>query len=236
MTQSLPTRFSYSSSQALSPHSLSAQWTRTAHVTRLFSQAAIKRGLDLFIAALALLVLSPIMAFVALLIKLTDGGPILYWQTRVGRHGELFQFPKFRSMVVDADRLRAELIAENHHGESITFKMARDPRITPIGAFIRKTSIDELPQLWLVLRGHMSLVGPRPPLPSEVARYDLHARRRLDLRPGLTCLWQVMGRGDLPFEEQLNLDIQYIESQSLRLDLWLLILTIPAVLLGRGAY
>ena len=125
---------------------------------------------------------------------------------------------------------------QSDHEDSITFKMKRDPRITWIGRIIRKLSIDELPQLWCVLRGDMSLVGPRPPLPSEVEQYSLSDRRRLEVIPGLTCIWQVSGRGDIPFAEQVELDAQYIESQSLWLDILLLLKTVPAVLLGRGAY
>lgn len=221
---------------ARGPSTMAPLLIRSTFAARLAMSNLIKRGLDIAVAVTVLILLAPLMALVALLIKLTDQGPVLYWQNRVGRHGELFRFPKFRSMVVDADQLRPQLISTNDHGESITFKMARDPRITWIGSIIRKTSIDELPQLWLVLRGQMSLVGPRPPLPSEVAQYTLAARRRLDVRPGLTCLWQVSGRGDLSFEEQLALDIEYIDNQSLALDLTLLVRTIPAVVIGRGAY
>src|SRR5262249_49914706 len=143
-----------------------------------------------------------------------------------------FTFPKFRSMVINAEQLKAGLLARNDHGDSITFKMKRDPRITWIGRIMRKFSIDELPQLWCVVRGTMSLVGPRPPLPSEVARYSLADRRRLDVTPGLTCIWQVNGRGDIPFDRQVELDIQYIESRSFWLDVCLLLRTIPVVLLG----
>jgi lipopolysaccharide/colanic/teichoic acid biosynthesis glycosyltransferase len=139
-------------------------------------------------------------------------------------------------MVVGAERLKAELLAQNSHGDCVTFKMKRDPRVTWIGRIIRKLSIDELPQLWCVFKGEMSLVGPRPPVPGEVARYSLADRRRLDVVPGLTCIWQVSGRGDIPFPEQVKLDVDYIESQNLWLDLKLLLQTVPAVLLGRGAY
>ena len=142
-------------------------------------------------------------------------------------------------MVIDAEKRRAELLEKSHHrgsGNDITFKMKRDPRITPFGRFIRKLSIDELPQLWCVLTGEMSLVGPRPPLPVEVARYNLSDRRRLNIKPGLTCIWQVEGRGDIAFAEQVELDTQYINSQSLLLDIKLLFKTIPAVLIGKGAY
>ncbi|HON62207.1 MAG TPA: sugar transferase, partial [Deltaproteobacteria bacterium] len=168
--------------------------------------------------------------------KLTDRGPVLYWQTRVGKWGQEFWFPKFRSMCVDADKLREKILDQSHHKDSITFKMKHDPRITLVGRIIRKTSMDELPQLWNVLKGEMSLVGPRPPLPEEVDRYTLADRRRLDVKPGLTCIWQVSGRGDVPFAKQVEYDVQYIESQSLLLDLRLLLKTVTAVLTGRGAY
>jgi lipopolysaccharide/colanic/teichoic acid biosynthesis glycosyltransferase len=197
---------------------------------------ALKRLIDVVASALLLLLLAPLFLVVALLIKLTDGGPVFFWQTRVGRWGREFPFPKFRSMVVNSEQVRQQLLAQSDLGDSLTFKMKRDPRITWIGRYIRKLSIDELPQLWCVLRGQMSLVGPRPPIPSEVARYALSDRRRLEVTPGLTCIWQVSGRSDIPFDEQVELDVQYIESQSPWLDIGLLLRTVPAVLLGRGAY
>jgi lipopolysaccharide/colanic/teichoic acid biosynthesis glycosyltransferase len=198
--------------------------------------SALKRTVDIVASAAGLLALAPVFAAVAAAIKLTDNGPVLFWQTRVGQWGREFPFPKFRSMCLDAEQKKAELLAANDHGGSVTFKMKRDPRITPVGRIIRKLSIDEMPQLWLVLKGDMSLVGPRPPVPREVAEYTLSDRRRLDAKPGLTCIWQVSGRGDIPFEKQVSLDVDYIESRSLWLDLKLLLQTVPAVLLGRGAY
>jgi lipopolysaccharide/colanic/teichoic acid biosynthesis glycosyltransferase len=196
----------------------------------------LKRSLDICVAALLLTCLLPLFGLVALLIRLTDGGPVFFWQTRVGRWGREFPFPKFRSMVLNAEQLKDALLLQNDHGGNVTFKMKRDPRITWIGRIIRKLSIDELPQLWNVLRGDMSLVGPRPPLPQEVAQYTLADRRRLDVTPGLTCIWQVSGRGDIPFPQQVQLDVQYIESRSLWADVKILLQTIPAVLLGKGAY
>jgi len=197
---------------------------------------ALKRAVDIA-ASLALMIgLAPLFALVALLIKLTDGGPVFFWQTRVGQYGQEFPFPKFRSMVVNAEAMKDALLDQSDHQDSVTFKMKKDPRITWIGGIIRKLSIDELPQLWCVLKGDMSLVGPRPPVPREVAEYSLADRRRLDAIPGLTCIWQVSGRSDIPFPQQVQLDVQYIESQSLRLDLKLLLQTVPAVLFGRGAY
>jgi lipopolysaccharide/colanic/teichoic acid biosynthesis glycosyltransferase len=197
----------------------------------------IKRFIDFAAALAGMVVLAPLFLAVALAIKLTDRGPVLFWQTRVGQYGREFPFPKFRSMVTNAEALKDTLLAQNQHGgEGVTFKMKRDPRITWIGRIIRKLSIDELPQLWNVLIGDMSLVGPRPPVPREVALYTLLDRRRLDVIPGLTCIWQVSGRSDIPFDKQVELDVQYIQSQSLWLDIKLLFLTVPAVLLGKGAY
>lgn len=210
--------------------------TRTSWRMAIAAGEGIKRVLDAIVAGLALVVLSPLLAIVALAIKRHDRGPVLFWQTRVGRWGEEFRCPKFRSMVIDAEAKKDALLARNDHGSSLTFKMKRDPRVTPIGRIIRKLSIDEMPQLWCVLKGEMSLVGPRPPVPREVALYTLAERRRLDAKPGLTCVWQVSGRGDLAFDRQVELDIDYIQTRSLRKDLELLVKTIPAVLSGRGAY
>lgn len=198
--------------------------------------ALAKRGLDILVSGTLLLLGAPLLLLIAALVKFQDGGRVLFWQERVGRLGRRFCCPKFRSMVVNAERLRAQLEASNDHGSSVTFKMRRDPRITPIGRILRRLSLDELPQLWSILCGDMSLVGPRPPIPSEVERYSVRDRRRLEAVPGLTCIWQVSGRGELPFERQVELDIEYIERRGLGLDLWLLARTVPAVLGGRGAY
>jgi len=197
---------------------------------------ALKRALDIVGSLTLLMLLSPLLLMVALLIKLTDWGPVLFWQVRVGRWGREFQFPKFRSMVMNAEKLKEQLLAQNDHGNSITFKMKKAPRVTILGRIIRKLSIDELPQLWCVLKGDMSLVGPRPPVRSEVEKYTLADRRRLNIKPGLTCIWQVSGRGDIAFDKQVELDVQYIESQSLWLDFVVLLRTVPAVLSGKGAY
>ncbi len=196
----------------------------------------LKRGFDIAVASTMFLLLLPLFTAVAACIKFTDGGPVLFWQKRVGLWGREFDFPKFRSMVMNAEQLKDSLLAHSEHADQRTFKMKRDPRITWIGRIIRKLSIDELPQVWSVLKGDMSLVGPRPPVPREVALYSLEDRRRLEITPGLTCIWQVSGRGDIPFPEQVQLDVQYIESQSLWLDIKLLFKTVPAVLSGRGAY
>lgn len=196
-----------------------------------------KRTLDLLLVVPALLLLAPLFALVALAIWLHDRGPVLFWQSRVGQHGVEFAFPKFRSMRVDAEAVRAQLVSTNQHGQDgVTFKMKRDPRITPVGRWIRRTSIDELPQLWCVLRGTMSLVGPRPPLVSEVRRYSMDERQRLSVVPGLTCIWQVNGRSEVPFPQQVEMDLDYIRQPSLWADIRLLLKTLPAVIRGRGAY
>jgi lipopolysaccharide/colanic/teichoic acid biosynthesis glycosyltransferase len=197
----------------------------------------VKRAIDLVGALFLSVLLTPLLFLIAFLIKCQDGGPILYWQTRVGRLGRCFGFPKFRSMVVNAEAQQDALMHRNHHKTStITFKDKADPRITPLGRFLRKFSLDELPQLWCIVKGDMSLVGPRPPLPREVDQYSPRDLRRLEVAPGLTCIWQVEGRGDLPFAKQVELDIRYIDRNSLWLDVVLLVRTVPAVLKGKGAY
>ena len=199
-------------------------------------QDVAKRCLDVVVATCALLFLSPLLLCICLFIKLGDNGPVLFWQDRVGKFGKLFRFPKFRSMVLNAEQIRQQLHQSNQHGDGVTFKMKRDPRVTWIGRFIRRASIDELPQLWCVLKGEMSLVGPRPPLVSEVARYSLSDRRRLECLPGLTCYWQVRGRSEIPFPQQVELDVDYIENHNLVVDIKLLAQTVPAVVGGKGAY
>ncbi|NJK88294.1 MAG: sugar transferase [Myxococcales bacterium] len=182
-------------------------------------------------------VFGPVFVGTALAIKLEDGGPILFRQKRVGRGGRVFDMYKFRSMVRNAEELKAALEAANAHGaEGITFKIKDDPRITRVGRLIRKYSVDEFPQFFNVLNGDMSLVGPRPALPKEVARYKAAQLRRLLVKPGITCLWQVNGRSEIDFDGQVRLDLEYIASESLKTDLVLLLKTIPAVLKGDGAY
>lgn len=232
-----------SKSTATAPRSLSAPVRRSHRrphrpgVSPLpVWQRHAKRALDVVAAGLGLLLLLPLFVLVGLAITLEDRGPALFLQRRVGLGGRVFLCPKFRSMVVDADAMKAGLQALNEHKEGVTFKIKRDPRITRVGRFLRRSSIDELPQLWCVLVGDMSLVGPRPAVPSEVARYTREQRQRLAVKPGLTCYWQVQGRGDVPFEQQVQMDTRYIAEQSLWLDLRLLLMTIPAVLSARGAY
>jgi exopolysaccharide biosynthesis polyprenyl glycosylphosphotransferase len=196
---------------------------------------AAKRVADVIASASALVILSPLMLVIAILIRLTSAGPVLYRQTRCGLNGRRFTLYKFRSMVADADALRAELEALNEmHGAA--FKIAEDPRRTGLGRWLRKFSLDELPQLWNVLRGDMSFVGPRPPLPEEVERYLPWQRRRLRMRPGLTCLWTLEGRNRLAkFDRLVQFDLAYIDNWSLWLDLKIFLKTIPHVALGRGA-
>jgi exopolysaccharide biosynthesis polyprenyl glycosylphosphotransferase len=194
-----------------------------------------KRGFDLTMGVLAAIVLSPIWIPVAVLIKLTSRGPALYRQIRVGRDGKPFEMLKFRSMVSDADEKIGE-IADLNEADGLLFKVKNDPRFTALGRFIRKFSIDELPQVINVMRGEMSLVGPRPPLPREVENYEQWHHRRLEVTPGMTGLWQVSGRSDLSFDEMVRLDIFYIENWSPRFDVGLILRTIPVVLFGRGAY
>jgi len=198
-------------------------------------QYAIKRMIDIVASALGLLVLSPLLLGVALIIKLTDRGPIFFKQERVGLHGAHFGMLKFRSMVVNADALKDKLMQQNEMQGGVVFKMKNDPRITAIGRFIRKFSIDELPQLINILRGDMTIVGPRPAVPREVALYKVWQRRRLSVRPGLTCYWQVSGRNEIGFDEWMQLDLKYVDTWNLKIDFELILKTFPVVLTGRGA-
>ena len=216
------------------PGVLQSQQVRTADRAAIY--LFCKRAMDICLSALGLLALAPFFILLALVIKLDSRGPALFCQQRVGKDGREFSCWKFRSMVVDADQRKTELLDENEMEGGTTFKMKRDPRITRVGRFIRKASIDELPQLWNVFNGDMSLVGPRPPVPSEVAQYSEFEKGRLAVKPGITCIWQVSGRSDIPFDQQVLLDLEYIRTRDLWLDLVLLFKTLPAVLLARGAY
>jgi exopolysaccharide biosynthesis polyprenyl glycosylphosphotransferase len=195
---------------------------------------AVKRLMDLVGGLLGLALAAPVMLTTALAIKLDSKGPILFKQVRAGRNGRKFEMYKFRSMVVDAEAQKAALDHLNEMGGPV-FKIRRDPRITKTGSFIRRTSIDELPQLLNIIKGDMSLVGPRPPLPSEVEQYEGWQRRRLSVKPGLTGLWQVSGRNQIDFEEWMALDLSYIDNWSLWLDIKIILRTIPAVVFHRGA-
>ena len=195
----------------------------------------IKEAFDKALALTGVILLAPVFAAIALAIKLTDRGPVFFRQTRVGKDGHTFTVWKFRTMVVDAEKRKAELTARNEAAGAL-FKMRRDPRVTRPGAWLRRYSMDELPQLFNVLFGDMSLVGPRPALPVEAARYGDHMRRRLAVKPGMTGLWQINGRSDLPWEEAVRLDLRYVENWSFILDLQILWKTLSAVLGGYGAY
>ena len=194
----------------------------------------LKRGLDFVMALIALVALSPLFLILAVLVKLTSHGPILFSQTRCGLGGRKFILYKFRSMRADADLLREELEALNEVDGPV-FKIRNDPRCTPIGHFMRKFSLDELPQLFNIMKGDMSFVGPRPPLPEEVEKYERWQRRRLRMQPGLTCLWALEGRSKLSFRRWMELDLEYIDHWSITLDWKILLKTIPIVLVGRGA-
>ncbi len=194
----------------------------------------LKRSLDVALSSVLLFVGLPVVLVIALLIKLGSGGRVLYSQTRCGLNGRRFTLYKFRTMIEGAEARRKELEHLNEM-DGPAFKVRRDPRVTWVGRFLRKFSLDELPQLWNVLRGDMSLVGPRPPIPEEVAQYTGWQRRRLSVKPGLTCLWQISGRNDLDFNRWIELDLEYIDSWSPGLDLKILLKTIPVVLSGRGA-
>ncbi len=196
---------------------------------------AIKRTIDIAGSAIALVVLAPLFSLIAVLIKLEDGGPVFFTQTRVGKFGREFRMYKFRSMCLDAEQRLAQLLGLNHHKEGVTFKIKEDPRITRVGKWLRKFSLDEFPQFFNVLIGHMSLVGPRPPVPREVAMYSLSHRRRLAIKPGLTCFWQISGRSEIDFSGQVQLDVNYIERRSLSTDIAIMLRTVPAVLSGKGA-
>ena len=231
-------------------HTLAQAWlaaeasaaTSSATVVELHLRAAQgfylragKRLLDAIGATLALVITSPILVLAALAIKLESRGPVLYRSTRIGRDGRPFTFLKLRSMVHGADQHRHRLSHLNECDGPV-FKINRDPRVTRVGRFLRVTSIDEIPQFVNVILGQMSLVGPRPPIPEEVAQYEPWQLRRLDVRPGITCLWQISGRSRIGFQEWMRLDLEYIRRQSFALDLNILVRTIPAVLSREGAY
>ena len=201
---------------------------------RIFIPLLAKRAFDVVLSVLGLVLLSPLLASVAVAVRLDSRGPVLFRQRRCGLNGRVFTLYKFRSMRLGAED---ELDALRQHNEmdGPVFKMRDDPRVTGVGRFLRRTSIDELPQLWNVLEGDMSLVGPRPPLPEEVRRYERWQRRRLSMKPGITCPWQVSGRTDLDFDRWMELDLAYIDELVALADLQIVARTIPAVLLRRGA-
>ncbi|MBE9561886.1 MAG: exopolysaccharide biosynthesis polyprenyl glycosylphosphotransferase [Proteobacteria bacterium] len=195
-----------------------------------------KRLFDIIVSAIIIILLSPLLLIIAFLIKYDSKGPVFFSQERVGKDRILFKMWKFRSMYIDAEERKAELMKQNEMQGGVLFKMKNDPRITNIGRFIRKFSIDELPQLWDVLVGNMSLVGPRPSLLKEVEQYTPYQCQRLKATPGITCTWQVSGRSDIPFRKQVELDLEYIEQQSFINDIIILVKTVPAVIKAKGSY
>ena len=197
---------------------------------------ALKRAMDISVSLIALLLLSPLMISVAIAIKMESEGPVIFKQTRVGKNGRHFIFYKFRSMRKTAEADKQKILSQNESKDGVIFKMKDDPRITSVGKFIRKYSINELPQFFNVLEGSMSLVGPRPPLPDEVKEYTLEDRKRLHITPGITCIWQIAGRSNIPFKKQVSLDEEYIKNRGFFRDIVILLKTIPAVLTGRDAY
>ncbi len=223
------------------PHTLWKTPTQKTVEFEMADAAAEKRKLvakrlfDITVCLLLLPIVLPVMALVALAIRLDSKGGVLFQQTRIGRHGEPFTCLKFRSMYTNAEEIKAKLMAQNE-SDGPVFKMKKDPRITKVGSIIRKLSLDELPQVFNVINGDMSLVGPRPAIPSEVVQYTDHQMKRLDAIPGLTGLQQVSGRSDLDFESWVNYDLQYIEEQSVITDIKILLRTVPAVVTGKGAY
>jgi lipopolysaccharide/colanic/teichoic acid biosynthesis glycosyltransferase len=204
--------------------------------TGLRSLYVIKRATDIIISLAALLLLAPVFVAVAVCILVDDGFPVILLQRRVGLYGREFKLFKFRSMCRSAEEMKKELLDRNESEDGVIFKMRNDPRVTRVGRFIRRFSIDETPQFLNVVLGDLSLVGPRPPLPEEVAQYTLSDRKRLHVKPGLTCLWQIQGRSSIAFDRLVSLDMQYIRSRSILKDIVIIIKTIPAVLFGRGAH
>lgn len=202
--------------------------------SRLFYHSC-KRIMDIICSAAALAVLSPIFLAVAIVIKLEDKGPVIFTQNRTGKNGKVFRMYKFRSMYVDAEKRRSELLARNE-ADGPLFKIADDPRVTRVGRFIRRTSIDELPQLVNILKGEMSIVGPRPLVTYEQNQCTDYQAQRLLVKPGLTCIWQVSGRSDTSFDELIEMDLEYIRNQSLLLDIKLILKTVVVVFTHKGAY
>jgi len=212
-----------------------ARWNCWLWRVAVHSAETAKRAFDIAGSLAALILLGPLFLLIGWLIQIEDGEPVIFSQTRVGKFGREFKMYKFRSMRPNAEACLEEVLAGNRHKEGVTFKIKDDPRLTRVGKWIRKWSADELPQLFNVLKGDMSLVGPRPPLPREVALYSLADRRRLAVKPGITCLWQISGRSEIDFSGQVKLDVKYIESWSFMTDLKILAMTVPAVLSGKGA-
>ncbi len=224
-----------SSTNVIAERSTVEETVRSQIAPKVINYRKRKRLLDTFGSLFLIVLFSPLMLVIAVAIKLTSRGPVFYTAKRVGKMGRVFDFYKFRSMYIDADAHLKDVLADNEKDGPI-FKMQNDPRMTRAGRFLRRTSMDELPQLFNVFRGDMSLVGPRPPLTHEVEKYDEYAMERLAVRPGMTCYWQIMGRSNLSFEEWMKLDHKYLEDMSVVTDLKILLKTPVAVLKGDGAY
>jgi len=231
-----PAEFIADLARCAGPKRIRAWTTLKAWQASLRVRPLLRRSFDLLAASAALFCLSPLLLLTALAIRIESPGPVFFRQTRVGKRGRLFTMYKFRSMGVTAEAEKAALADRNESADGVLFKMKVDPRITRVGKFIRRLSIDELPQLLNILTGDMSVVGPRPAVPSEVQQYGAEERKRLHAKPGLTCLWQISGRSELSFAQQVNLDISYLARRSLTYDLKIIAKTIPAVLNGKGAY
>lgn len=226
----------HAATKAAAMNNSDAVWLNQDKINAQVGYLFIKRIFDIVASFAALLILSPLFLVIAILIKLEDPqGPVFYSQFRVGRNGKKFRMYKFRSMCVDADKKLKDLLAKNEV-EGAMFKMKDDPRITRVGKWIRKTSVDELPQLWNVLHGDMALVGPRPPLPRETATYSEYDKQRLYVQPGCTGLWQVSGRNDVGFHEMVALDIQYIKTRNLWVDIKIIFKTVGIMIHPNGAY
>jgi lipopolysaccharide/colanic/teichoic acid biosynthesis glycosyltransferase len=222
--------------------SLFAEWTDHADYVDLRERLRGQRGLrivkrliDVFVATVGLFLFLPVLPFLAIMIKLESKGPLFFRQTRVGENGRLFSCYKIRSMVQGAEALK-EQYSHLNEADGAAFKIREDPRVTRVGRFVRRSSLDEFPQLFNVLRGDMAIVGPRPQIPAEVEEYRPRHRARLLVKPGITCLWQTSGRNDVDFEEWMRLDRQYVENRSLALDIRILLRTLPAVMARKGAY
>jgi lipopolysaccharide/colanic/teichoic acid biosynthesis glycosyltransferase len=212
----------------------SLQWQRWFQRWQV-GNGGLKRTFDIVGSFAFLLAFSPLYVLLAVLVKLEDRGPVFFCQNRVGRFGKVLKMHKFRSMRQNAEAELGTLLAQNQHGEGVTFKMKKDPRVTRVGKWLRRFSLDELPQFLDVLKGNMSLVGPRPPTPREVSLYSPADRRRLAVKPGITCIWQVSGRSNIDFSGQVKLDVQYIETAGFWVDIKLLLRTVRAVVAGTGA-
>ena len=193
----------------------------------------VKRFLDIGLSVIGIILLLPIFFLLIILIKLDSKGPVFFRQERVTQYGRIFKIYKFRTMVVNAESLKESLLSQNEQ-EGPVFKIKHDPRVTKIGQYLRKTSLDELPQFINVLKGEMAVVGPRPPIPSEVKQYQRWQNRRLSMKPGITCIWQVSGRNSIPFDQWMKMDMQYIDTWSLKLDMIILLKTVKVVLTGDG--